>query len=43
MDIGRPEREREIEVVPLEEPLPREAPLPQEAPDVEPAEKPIPA
>jgi hypothetical protein len=35
--IGKPETEREIEVVPVEEPLPAAAP------DVEPAEPPVPA
>jgi hypothetical protein len=37
MDIGDPETEREIEVVPLEEPVP--SPLPVERP----AEEPVPA
>jgi hypothetical protein len=36
MDIGTPETEREIVVVPLEEPVPREAP-------VEPVKDPSPA
>jgi hypothetical protein len=34
MEIGRPETEREIEVLPFEEPLP--APAPLEEPAVEP-------
>jgi hypothetical protein len=29
MDIGEPETEREIEVLPLEEPVPSPAPLPE--------------
>lgn len=37
MDIGTPDTEREIEVVPLEEPVP--APLPVEVP----TEEPVPA
>ena len=37
MDIGRPETEREIEIVPLEEPVPTPAPL------EEPVEEPLPA
>jgi hypothetical protein len=37
MDIGKPDTERQIEVVPVEEPLPATAP------DVEPAEQPVPA
>jgi hypothetical protein len=37
MDIGDPDTEREIEVVPLDEPVP--APLPVE----EPSEEPVPA
>jgi hypothetical protein len=41
LDIGKPEREREIEVVPLEEPTPAPAPAPDPAP--EPVEEPIPA
>jgi hypothetical protein len=46
MDIGKPETEREIVVVPLEEPVPGEAPVeepvPREAP-VEPVKDPSPA
>jgi len=41
LDIGKPEREREIEVVPLEEPTPSPAPAPE--PAIEPVEEPIPA
>jgi hypothetical protein len=37
MDIGVPETEREIEIVPLEEPVPRPAPV------EEPIEEPVPA
>jgi hypothetical protein len=37
MDIGEPDTEREIEVIPLEEPVP--APLPVE----EPSKEPVPA
>ena len=37
MDIGRPETEREVEIVPLEEPVPTPAPV--EAP----VEEPVPA
>lgn len=37
MDIGKPDTEREIEVMPLEEPVPREAPVEQ------PREEPVPA
>jgi hypothetical protein len=39
LDIGKPEREREIEVVPLEEPTP----APPPAPATEPVEDPVPA
>jgi hypothetical protein len=39
MDIGKPDTEREIEVIPVEEPLPRTAPVPVE----EPLEEPVPA
>jgi len=39
LDIGKPDTEREIEVLPVEEPLPAPAPAPVE----EPAEQPIPA
>lgn len=34
MDIGEPETEREVEVIPLEEPVP--GPLPVEQPSEEP-------
>jgi hypothetical protein len=37
MDIGVPETEREIEIVPLEEPVPERAPV------EEPIEQPVPA
>jgi hypothetical protein len=37
MDIGVPETEREIEIVPLEEPVPGPAPVEQ------PIEEPVPA
>jgi hypothetical protein len=37
MDIGVPETEREIEIMPLEEPVPRPAPV------EEPVEEPVPA
>jgi len=39
LDIGKPEREREIEVVPLEESTPAPAPEPA----IEPTEEPVPA
>ena len=37
MEIGLPETEREIEIMPLEEPLPGPSPV------VEPVEEPVPA
>jgi hypothetical protein len=37
LDIGKPDTEREIRVVPVEEPLPATAPV------EEPAEQPVPA
>ena len=36
MDIGEPDTEREIEIVPLEEPVPTPAPAPVEKPEREP-------
>jgi hypothetical protein len=37
MEIGAPETEREIEVVPFEEPVPAPAPVPAEDPVESPA------
>jgi hypothetical protein len=37
MDIGKPDTEREVEVIPLEEPVPQRAPM------EEPIEEPVPA
>ena len=39
MEIGSPDTEREVEVIPLEEPVPAPAPAPAE----QPAEDPVPA
>ena len=41
MEIGRPETEREIDVIPLEEPVP--TPAPAREPAVEPEREPDPA
>lgn len=41
MEIGRPETEREIEVIPLEEPVP--TPAPAREPAIEPEREPVPA